>query len=88
MFKDNLKYELTRVQSEKKTTESSLHTFYATQMETILSEKIETLQDNVQLWEKNLLRDKQDALNRLQNQHDAQVDNIKKTWVQAIHSVL
>ena len=37
------------------------------------------LQANVQLWEKNLLRDKQDALNQLQIQHDAQVENIKKT---------
>lgn len=76
---DSLRNELNRVQGERKTTESSLHTFYATQMETILSEKIESLQNNVQLWEKNLLRDKQDALNRLQNQHDAQVENIKKT---------
>lgn len=76
---DSLRNELNRVQGERKTTESSLHTFYATQMETILSEKIESLQNNVQMWEKNLLRDKQDALNRLQNQHDAQVENIKKT---------
>jgi len=67
------------LQKEQKTTESSLHTFYASQMESILSEKIEALQVNVKLWEKNLLRDKQDALARLQNQHDAQVEHIKKT---------
>lgn len=76
---ESLRNDLSRVQGERKTTESSLHTFYTTQLESIMSEKIESLQANVQLWEKNLLRDKQDALNRLQNQHDAQVQHIKKT---------
>ena len=75
----SLKSEVELLMKERTTTESSLHTFYASQMESILSEKIGTLQENVQIWEKNLLRDKQEALTLLQNQHDVQIQNLRKT---------
>ena len=39
-----LRSDLGRVKGEQKTTESSLHTFYTTQLESIMSEKIESLQ--------------------------------------------
>ena len=64
------------VEHERQAIESSLHTFYASQMESILTEKIATLQSNVRAWESNMAREKQEAVEFLQNQHVIQMESL------------
>jgi hypothetical protein len=64
------------ISHEKQAMESSLHTFYASQMESILTDKICTLQSNVKIWETNMAREKQEATEFLQDQHVIQVESL------------
>ena len=66
------------VSHEKQAMESSLHTFYASQMESILTEKISTLQSNVKIWETNMAREKQEAVEFLQDQHVIQMESLNE----------
>ena len=66
------------VKHEKEAIESSLHTFYASQMESILTEKISILQSNVKAWETNMAREKQEAMDFLQNQHVIQMESLSE----------
>ena len=73
-----------RLESNKKlkSQEESLHAFYLTQMESILSDKIEALQKYVNEWEKKLSDEKVQALHDLQSQHNHQIESFKKQFSQ------
>ena len=74
--KQNLIENVDNIEHERQAIESSLHTFYASQMESILTEKITTLQSNVRAWESNMAREKQEAVEFLQNQHVIQMESM------------
>jgi hypothetical protein len=78
-YEDRLKNELS---SKLKANEESLHAFYLTQMESILSEKIGTLQDYINEWEKKLFEEKQEALSQLQGKHTQQIQAFKRQFHQ------
>ena len=70
------------VKFKLKSTEESLHAFYLTQMESIISEKVASLQEYINDWEKKMNEDKSEALKNLQSKHDQQMDSLKKQFSQ------
>ena len=75
---EKLKEEVSDLAHEKQSMEASLHSFYASQMESILTEKVSTLQSNVKAWETNMMREKQEAIEFLQNQHVIQMESLNE----------
>ena len=75
---DDLRGKMAAMQDERSNIETTLHSFYTSQIEEILAEKIDSLQENVHKWEKNLMRDKQEALTIMENDYERQLDLLRK----------
>ena len=58
----------------------SLHEFYLKQMESIISEKVGTLQQHVKEWEKKLQNEKNEALNHLKAEHKLQIEGLRRQF--------
>merc|ERR1712029_346296 len=62
--------------------EESVHAFYLTQMESLLSEKVASLQEYINEWEKKLLADKAEAVEQLKSEHNQQLESLRKHFSQ------
>jgi chromosome segregation ATPase len=76
---DQIKSDL---EGQIKANEANLHAFYLTQMESIVSEKVDSLQNYVKEWEAKLLAEKIEAMNSLKQVHRLQIDALKKQFGQ------
>lgn len=80
---ESVKNQVGNEQAAKlKATEDSLHAFYLTQMESILSEKVSSLQKYINEWEAKLNEDKNQALQNLQAKHNLQIEAFKRQFHQ------
>ena len=63
-----------KLKMELRANEESLHAFYVTQMQSIISEKVESLQGHVNTWEIKKNGEKDEALRNLQEKHNQQIE--------------
>ena len=70
------------LQVRLKANEESVHAFYLTQMESLLSEKVASLQEYINEWEKKLLADKAEAVEQLKSEHNQQLESLRKHFSQ------
>ena len=77
-------YEQLKIETNAKlkANEESLHAFYLNQMEQIFDEKVKGIQKHVDTWEKQLLKEKNDALVSLEGQHNQQIESFKRQFSQ------
>ncbi len=62
---------------EKTAIESSLHTFYRSQLEAIVDEKVAELQELVNQWEKKLAHEKAEALQIQREEYELKWEAVK-----------
>lgn len=55
-----------------------MHNFYQRQMESILSEKIDMLQNHVEDLERNMIEEREDLVKQIQSEHSRQLDEIRE----------
>jgi hypothetical protein len=77
-LQQNLQEKIVSLEGELKTTQTSMHTFYVSQMESILSEKVATLQKNVSEWEKSFNAEKLKDIQQIKKQHQEQLESIQQ----------
>jgi len=77
-------YEQLKIETNAKlkANEESLHAFYLNQMEQIFDEKVKGIQKHVDTWEKQLIKEKNDALVSLEGQHNQQIESFKRQFSQ------
>lgn len=73
---------------QNKTLETNLHNFYQRQMESILSEKIDMLQNHVEDLERNMIEEREDLVKQIQSEHSRQLDEIRERFSQEIQSLV
>lgn len=78
-LEEKMKIEL---QVRLKANEESVHAFYLTQMESLLSEKVASLQEYINEWEKKLLAEKAEAVQQLKSEHSKQLESLRKHFSQ------
>lgn len=76
----SLKESMVGNDKQLKATETSLHTFYLSQMESILSEKVDVLQSYVKEWEAKLGQEKEAAVKKAKQEQDAQVQELNEEY--------
>ena len=75
-FQESLNDKIRILENEIKTTSTSLHTYYESQMEAIFLEKVSAIQKNVSEWEKRFAEEKIRDLERVKQQHQQHVEKI------------
>ena len=65
-----------RIEGELKTTATSLHTYYESQMEKIFLEKVSAIQKNVAEWEAKFNAEKARDIEQLKVHHQRQVERL------------
>ena len=66
------------IQKQSSMENESLHEYYLKQMESIISEKVGTLQQHVKEWELKLQSEKNEALNHLKAEHKLQIESFRR----------